>query len=261
MTRQTQKERERFYAAQWLRRRGIAARPENHEHPDFLVRCKGETLGIEIVEYHGGMVGRGGSKGRQVEAAWEALQDFSDEFRERNPDVARVEVRLHFKGYRMPSPRSYEAFCTAVATLIRQSTGLADRVRLSVKMDPKIHPLLATYLIGVELIGSRFWRHWSWPAYMNGGIGTSDDELHAVVKDKVRTYRAPPEVNSSHLAIVGGGPARTRIAAPMSCLHLATYSKLNRALRNGPFASVAILCLRDFIWTKTEGWKDFPAYD
>jgi hypothetical protein len=62
MTRQKKKDREKFYAAQWLLRRGIIARLEAHEHPDFVVRHGNETLGIEIVEYHGGTLGRGGAK-------------------------------------------------------------------------------------------------------------------------------------------------------------------------------------------------------
>jgi hypothetical protein len=70
MTRSAKKERERFCAAQWLLRRRIAARLEDHEHPDFVARHGAEMLGIKIVEYHGGGAsGRGGSKGRQVEAA------------------------------------------------------------------------------------------------------------------------------------------------------------------------------------------------
>jgi hypothetical protein len=261
MTRSEKKERERFYASQWLLRRRIAARLEDHEHPDFVVQYGAERLGIEIVEYHGGTLGRGGSKGRQVEASWDALRDYSDDFRERTPDIDRVGVRLHFKEYRMPPPRSFEDFCNAVAELVRKSGRVVDKVKLAVKLDPVLHPLLADYLIGVELFGRSYWSHWEWPAYMNGSIGTTDEELHAVVADKLATYNAPAGINSSHLVIVGGGPALTRIAAPVSALHLSTYSKLNRALNNGPFASVATLCLRDFIWSKDEGWKDFPAYE
>lgn len=261
MTRSSKKEREKFYAAQWLLRRRIKARLEDSEHPDFVVRLSGETLGIEIIEYHSGVMRRGGSRGRQVEAAWEALQDYSDMFRERNLDIDHVDVRLHFKAYRMPPRRLFESFCSGVADLIREATGLIEGVRHTIKMKPELHPLLADYLDGIEFFGGRYWSHWEWPAYMNGAIGTSEEELHAVVASKLATYRAPSEIDSSHLVIVGGGPARTRIAAPISAQHLSTYSMLNEQLNDGPFASVAILCLRDFIWTRADGWKSFPAYD
>lgn len=260
MTRLAKKQRERFYASLWLQRRGVSGLLEEGEHPDFVVRLSAETLGIEIVEYHGGLSNRAGSKGRQVEASWEALQDYSDAYRSRNSDIDRVHVRLHFHGYRMPPKGSFRAFCSAVARLIREGGDLNGR-KLMIRPDAEIEPLLAEYLMGVELFfGKKSWRHWEWPAYMNGPIGTSDDELHSVVAQKLATYRSPPGVDSSHLVIVGGGPARTRIAAPMSAPHLSRYWKLNHALRGGPFDTVAILCLRDFIWSRADGWVDFAPY-
>jgi hypothetical protein len=58
--------------------------------------------------------------------------------------------------------------------------------------------------------------------------------------------------------IVGRGPARTRIIAPFSTEHLEDFSELNSALREAPFAAAAILCIRDFFWTKADGWRDLP---
>jgi hypothetical protein len=260
MTRQTKKDRERFYAKQWLLRRRISACLEDHEHPDFVVRHEGETLGIEIVEYHGEASGRRGRKGRQVEAAWETLQDYSDKFRERYPDIDSVDVRLHFKDYKMPPPRSFEPFCKAIAELIRNNQGLGENIKRTIK-NQALHPLLDEYLLGVELFGAKCWSHWEWPAYMNGGVGTSEGELYAVVAAKLANYGAPAGIDSSHLVIGGGGPARTRIAAPTSALHLSNYAKLNKALDDGPFATVAILCLRDFIWCRNQGWKDFRPFE
>jgi hypothetical protein len=95
---------------------------------------------------------------------------------------------------------------------------------------------------------------------MNGGIGTSDQELHAVIEGKLRSYSAPGGVHETHLVIFGRGPELTRIAAPFSTEHLTTYSTLNRALRDGPFAAAAILCIRDFLWTRAGGWNVLPKH-
>ena len=153
VTLHSKKDRERRYAVQWLRRRGIDARPRDHEHPDFVVHHGAETLGIEIVEYHGGGASsRGGSKGRQVEAAWEALQAHADKFRERNPDIDPFEVVLHFSRYRMPPPSSFEDFCNAIAGLIRQSIDLAPGQRRDIPITADIDQLLSSYLLGVQLI-------------------------------------------------------------------------------------------------------------
>jgi hypothetical protein len=95
MTRQAQKDEERFYAMEYLRRRGIDGRVADTEHPDFLIYTSSGTLGIEVISY-------GANRGRQVDSAWGALQEHSDKFRERNPDLRRFGVRLHFRAYRMP---------------------------------------------------------------------------------------------------------------------------------------------------------------
>lgn len=45
MTRQAQKNEERFYAMEYLRRRGIDGQVDDSEHPDFLI-SGGGTLGV-----------------------------------------------------------------------------------------------------------------------------------------------------------------------------------------------------------------------
>jgi len=86
--------------------------------PDFLVHTGGGILGVEVISY-------GASGGRQVDAAWEELLDHSAKFRERNADLSRFGVRLHFRTYRMPPTQSFEAFCEALAARLRQHGDLA----------------------------------------------------------------------------------------------------------------------------------------
>jgi hypothetical protein len=251
MTRQAQKNEERFYAIEYLRRRGIDGRVEDSEHPDFLIHTSGGTMGVEVISH-------GARTGRQVDSAWEALQEHSDKFRERNPDLKRFGVRLHFRAYRMPPPRTFESFCEAVATRVRPCSDLPPRgVWRTLHIGPA-EPILGSYLSRIEVYGVTFYSQWEWPASMNGGIGTSDEELHGVIEGKLLSYCAPPGIDESHLVIFGRGPELTRIAAPFSTEQLSTYSTLNRALRDGPFAAAAILCIRDFFWTRTDGWKVLP---
>jgi hypothetical protein len=144
-------------------------------------------------------------------------------------------------------------------TLLELAVGMGGRRawRRTVHIDPA-EPVTGKYLSRIEVYGVTFYSQWEWPASINGGIGTSDQELHAVIDRKLRSYRAPAGIDESHLVIFGRGPELTRIAAPFSAEALATYSRLNRAFTKGPFAGAAILCLRDFIWTKADGWKDLP---
>jgi hypothetical protein len=251
MTRQVQKDEERFYASKYLKRRGIVGKLDDRERPDFLIRTSSVTLGVEVISY-------GTSGGRQVASAWAALQEYSDQFRERHPDLRRFGVRLHCRSHRMPPPRAFEPFCEAVAAQLRRNTDLPARGKWrTVHIDPT-EPVVGKYLSRIEVYGVTFYSQWEWPASISGGIGTSDEELHAVIERKLRSYRAPAGIDETHLVIFGRGPELTRIAAPFSAEILATYSDLNTALSKGPFAAAAILCLRDFYWTKADGWRVLP---
>jgi hypothetical protein len=159
----------------------------------------------------------------------------------------------------MPPTQSFEAFCEALAARLRQHGDLARRGEWrTLRIDEASDPLLSAYLSQIEIYGVTHYSDWEWPALMNGGIGTSDEELHGVINRKLRTYSAPTGVDESHLVIFGRGPERTRIIAPFSVEHLEDFSELNSALREGPFAAAAILCLRDYFWTKNDGWKALP---
>ncbi len=251
MTRKTQKEEERFYAAEYIRRRGIEGQATDSEHPDFVVQTTGGPLGVEVVSY-------GDRSGRQVDSAWETLLDYIAKFREKHPDLKRFGAKLHFRTYRMPPPRSHEAFCEAVAARLRQNKDLPTRGKWrTLRVDPT-DPILGRHLSHIEVYGVTFYSEWDWPASINGGIGTSDEEMLAAVERKLREYREPDSIIESHLVVYGRGPQRTRIASPFSAEHLASFSLLNAALRDGPFAAAAILCYRDFFWTKADGWADLP---
>src|SRR5687767_11285110 len=117
MTRQTQKVEERFFAQEYLRRRGIRGPVCESEHPDFVIDTFVGQLGVEVVSY-------GDRNGREVDAAWDKLIDYSAEFRGRHPDLNRFGANLHFRNYRMPPPRHYKRFCEAIAALLRKQADL-----------------------------------------------------------------------------------------------------------------------------------------
>lgn len=251
MTRLTQKAEERFYAAEYIRRRCIEGQMSEGEHPDFIVQTTSGALGIEVVSY-------GNRRGREVDAAWDALIDQATEFRERHPDLNRYGAQLHFRTYRMPPPRDHESFCDAIAALLRTNTDLSARGEWrTLRIDPA-DPILGRHLSHIDVYGVNFYSEWKWPTLMNGGIGTSDEEMLAAVERKLSEYRQPDHVSESHLVVYGRGPQRTRIASLFSAEHLERFPSLNAALHAGPFKAAAVLCLRDFYWTKTNGWRDLP---
>lgn len=248
MTRTIQKDEERFYVTEYIRRRGIEGLIAEGEHPDFVV---GGRIGVEVVSY-------GNRRGREVDAAWDALIDHTSEFRARHANLNRFGVRLHFRNYRMPPPRDYERFCEAIAQLLHMQGDLPPRGDWCTLRIDQTAPLIGRHLSHIEVYGVNFYSDWEWPSLMNGGIGTSDEEMLAAVERKLRDYRQPHDVDESHLVIYGRGPQRTRIASPSSAEALNRFPRLAAALRAGPFTDVAILCLRDFLWTHTAGWQVLP---
>jgi hypothetical protein len=245
MTRQSQKDEERFYAETYLRLLGIDGSLIAGESPDFQIRCASETIGLEVTSYHEG------GRRREVEASWEKLLEYSARFREAHTDLNKISVRFYFRAMQLPSPRQFEPFCIAVAEILRRHAPRFSRTTTTIRLD-KETAVLARYLQSIDARAVNFYAPWRWSAYNFGGVGTTDDELVAVIARKLKPYPARPK--QLHLLIHGGSPALSRIAAPR-LEHLERFDKVNSTLRDGPFDTVAILDLRNFVWTRSTGWR------
>jgi hypothetical protein len=255
MTRESQKREERAVVDQYVQLCGIACTVEEGEHPDFIVHTESGAIGVEVTAYHGQTGNVVGTRAREVESLWEGLQRYSEDFRERHTDFNRLSVKLRFRERRLPPPRDFGAFCSAVVRFLRRNPEAFPDRYLNLRPNAAEDTLLAEYLSHVTVHASKGYRSWSWPAYNSGGIGTSDDEMFGVVEKKLREYRAPGHLSESHLVVYGDGPGLSRVAAPVSTEQLAGFAVLNDALSNGPFGAFAILGLRNFRWIRTRGWQ------
>jgi hypothetical protein len=103
----------------------------------------------------------------------------------------------------MPPPRAFETFCEGIATQLRQNTDLPARGKWrTVHIDPA-EPVAGRYLSRIEVYGVTFYSQWEWPPLIDGGIGTNDEELHAVIDLKLRSYHAPTAGGTSPRASHG----------------------------------------------------------
>lgn len=255
MTRTSQKKEEWAVADRYTRLRGIVGTVEASERPDFLVTTPAGTLGIEVTAYHANLGSDGGSAGREVESAWEALLEFAAVYREQFPEINRLNCWLNFRSHRLPSRSQFEPFCAAVVALLQRNRSRATRAYLDIPVNAEADGILARYVSKVTIREAKAWLDWYWPAHSGGGVGTSDHELMAVLGKKLGSYRPPSGLIESHLVIYGGGPGLSRIAAPFSTEQLEGFPMVNEALAAGPFSDVAILDLRDFLWTRAKGWS------
>lgn len=238
-----------------MRLRGIVGAVKPSERPDFLVGTPEGMLGIEVTAYHGNLGANGGSGGREVESAWEALLKFAAIYREQYPEVNRLNCWLNFRSHRLPPRSQFEPFCAAVVALLQRNLSRATRAYLDVPADLAVDGVLARYVSKVTIRASKVWLDWYWPAHSSGGVGTSDQELMDVLGRKLVSYRPPSGLVASHLVIYGGGPGLSRIAAPWSTDQLDGFPLVNAALAAGPFEEVAILDLRNFLWMRRHGWS------
>lgn len=254
MTRDSQKQEERAVADQYLRLRGIIGTVEASEHPDFLVTTAGGILGLEVTAY-------GHPVGREVESTWEGLLEFASTFRDGFPEINHLNVWLNFRLKYLPPRSQFPAFCEAVVVFLKRNKERATRSYLNIPVDPELDPLLARYVSKVTIRLGKIRMDWYWPSHSGGGVGTSDEELLAAVSKKLSTYQEPADVTESHLVVYGGGPGLSRIAAPWSTEQLEGFPLVNAALAAGPFEVVAVLDLRDFLWTRGKGWSTLAKVD
>ena len=256
MTRQSQKDEERFYAETYMRLLAIDGSLIAGESPDFQIRCASETIGLEVTSYHEG------GRRREVEASWEKLLEYSARFREAHTDLNKISARFYLRAMlhpsprefamRLPSRREFEPFCVAVAKVLRRHAPCLSRTTKTIRLD-KETPVLGRYLESIDARAVNSHAPWRWSAYNFGGVGTTDEELLVVIARKL-PYRAPVGVDQSHLLIYGGSQGLSRIAAP-HLENLKRFDKVNSTLRDGPFDTVGILDLRNFVWTRSDGWR------
>lgn len=259
MTRISQKEKERGILDAYFRAAETQyVIQEEREHPDFIVLAEGRRFGVEIIEYHVPQMENGGFTRRQVESGWERLREYVVEFRETHSEIDGLSVWLEFRSMRVPSTREVPGFVDAVA---------AEVAGLSSDVGPDEHhyhkvcsdspAILQQYLSSIRIRVVSCYMEWDWN-HSAGSVGTSDEEMLAVLEPKLSGYRAPDGIDSSHLVVAGWGGRMSEIISPLCVEQFAHFHGLNDALHKGPFDAVAILCFMNLIWERGKGWRELP---
>jgi hypothetical protein len=256
MTRAEQKKTERLIIQTYFGGRSITGLVEDGpEPPDFLATIDGTTIGIEVVEYHRPSRTTKGHTLRKVEAAWDALHEFTLEFCQGRADLAHLRVRLEFTTPPLiPPPREFRNFVTAVADEVLAVLPTIGVVFRSIKVGTSSAPILQSYLRTIHVRrGNR--SGWSWN-HSFGGVGTSDAEMVDAIGHKLSSYQPRVPVASSWLIVAGAGVRVSERIGARSIKQLNGFARLMAALRSGPFDEVVLFDYnRSFVWSRSAGWK------
>lgn len=248
MTRQSQKNSERWTLDSLLSALEISPKIDEGELPDFLLTMpEGRTVGVEVTMYQSGTTVGGRFGQRQVESEWESLQLASRQFQIEQTDISNVSVGLMFYGA-APARKEHQAFMHEIAAFIRSHPDALAPVSTQFWSHQFTQPLMKKYLRRLYLRTCEF-AEW----YTNltaGWVARPDSTLADIVGEKARkVYRPSDElwlvIQCSH-----------RISETV--LPLGGVADLNQlSLQTGPFSKIYLLSLLhgSFEWGQSVGWK------
>ena len=256
MTRSSQKQDERKILDAYLEARGLTGVVcDGPDPPDFLVKIDGSVFGFEVTEYHQPQTTASGHTRCQVEDAWDQLRQDEIGRREVRPELKNLNVLLNFADLRVPAGSEFQVFVAAAWAKIAEVRSPIGPEFTVIEIGSTSEPILQEYLRTIDVRAANCLMEWAWN-YSVDSVGVSDEELLAIIKLKIKSWRTRPDIASNRL-IVAGFPSRlSQYAAPISATQLNAFLQLNVALKAGSFDEVALLDMENFVWDKTHGWRE-----
>ena len=254
MTTRGQKDAERRILRAYMEARGIEGDVrDGPEPPDFVISVAGQTIGIEVIEYHQPERTGHGHTRREVEASWEAIRAFVRNFRETSRELDELSVLLTFKELHVPSRREIASFVRGVVDEIGVARPRISERFTYIRVGDTSPTVLRTYLRDIRVRECKCYMEWDWN-HSFGGVGTSDDDMLSVIGRKLSKYAPPVSINTSRLVVTTDGVHISEVGAPFSVEQLQTFSELNMAIEASAFDEVFLYGYRAFKWTRDDGW-------
>ena len=252
------KDTERFLLEEFLNIQGYEPdwiRPG--EAPDFTVRLGGQTVGVEITEFHAPRTGADGRPRRAIEGDWQRIQQVLRHRRERHPQLKQIDAFLHFKRLEVPRWRDHTRFVQELLSFADAHASEVSGERRAFSEFPKsCFPLSSHYLLGIDL-----WQpsyivfNWSWNQSVSF-VGVSEAELLGALRGKLLAGR--PSGVQEYWVLVVAGTGIQQAMGPVAVSQLHDYVELHRALANGPADKVYLYQYyrgEVFVWDTQTGWR------
>jgi len=206
------------------------------ESPDFIVKLRHLTIGLEVTEFHSDLKGEKERPRRAVEEAWASLQEVIMEKIVNYKKLEDTNGTLFFKKLELPPTREYKDF---VIELVQLSLEMikANREEISPRSN---YPLLNKYLNKFHLKKVGCYITWEWN-YNAASIGLTESELVDTIQPKLVKAKSyiRKDIDGLWLLIVSG----LRLSQTMP-VHLSnkllSYKKLDYLLSQSIYEKVYI---------------------
>jgi hypothetical protein len=254
MTRSSTKEFERRVAERYLLVRQIQGEivDDQREAPDIEVSTADGRLGVEVTIYHSH--GDGKNPLREVEAAWEKLQE---QVKMRRNEHAGFALHFAFKKKEVPPSKDRAQFIEDAISLSK--TLPASNQTFVTVDDLRGYPVLQSYVSSVRFQRTKY-QGMLWGANFSGGrIGTSDNEMMEAIGNKLAQYEQPEGFARSVLVVAAATGYFSTIAGIMHEDHLNEYGVLNAALDGSQFDEVFVMEFSNWIWERGAGWRPYKV--
>lgn len=223
---------------------------EGPDPPDVVIIFKdGRRIGVEATRYLQRQDYNGYSL-RQVEEACRDCNDYVNFFRQNNNLLGNLSVHLDLKRIVVPKRSEMPDFVESVTQIVETKRFCLSHRSLRIPITGAHAEILQCYLRTIWLRKVRSYIEWDWGIDF-GGIGTSDEEMFCIFKDK--EYFCCDTTYAENWLLIYGGVERSGIV-DLSVRQICCFQKFNEALKNGHFDEVAVLGLKKIRWRRKSGW-------
>lgn len=234
MTRKAQKEDEEYILEALLKQLNMSDKVEireGGEPPDFLIHHKGETIAVEITEYHSEEQESGGSQKRAFETAWKKIQGEVLELRDNQPKFDKLSVFLKFKQWNIRGLKRSE-FIKAVVSFICEHDAQVSRDQQCFPISHS-NGILFPWLSEICLKRVNCFMEWGCNLLTADCIGY--DRLSNIANQKLKTKR-PDKIDEFWLVIAGNGARLSQTLSIPDLENLKQWPDLNDILTNPDIA-------------------------
>ena len=228
---------ERFYLDNFLKILGeIPEDVKNGEAPDFIVKLRHLTIGVEVTEFHSDLKGEKDRPRRAVEEAWASLQQVIMERIGTHKELEDTNGTLYFKKLELPPNKEYKGF---INELIQLSLAMIETNSEAISPGSN-YPLLNKYLNKFHLKKVGCYITWEWN-HNASSIGLTESELIDTIQPKIAKAESyiRNDIDGLWLLVVSGFRLSQTMPVHLSN-KLLSYKKLNYLLSRSIFEKVYI---------------------
>lgn len=231
--------------------------PALNDAPDVFVDLGRYRIGVEVTRYDAKEKNASGYRRIEVEVAWKKMQaNLLDLVEKEEPWLIDYDVILRFKNDLIPSKNDTHSFFDAIKEQISSNAQIITDKDFLFPFSESWPAMLKNYLMSFSAHKTPCKKAWDAENFLFKRLGTSDDELCEVVKNKIPRKESKRPVHENWLLIYGGAELPTMFDVPWLD-EVKSFVKFNELLKKSNYDAVALLGFRKWLrWTNKNGWEE-----